>query len=191
MAYRSRITSYRPLPPKWQIIYPRDCANSSAERYLQELDVSLESGQSKLVPEITGDIVSLVFANQLLSRQSTSYQLASLIHERRGLAQKHLSDLQWRLDALLARRPLRRGYGGIPAQQEKLSSDLERQILDLERQKREVQLNLWRDTLELRQSVVSERQEYGETRRRMHYLAGNVSTRETRNNEGVVADGAD
>src|SRR4051812_43294721 len=113
MAYRSRITSYRPLPPKWQIIYPRDCANSSPEKYLQELDVSLQSGQSNPVSDITGDLVSLVFANQLLSRQSTSYQLASLIHERRGLARKHLSDLQWRLDALLERRPLRRGYGAM------------------------------------------------------------------------------
>ena len=51
-------------------------------------------------------------------------------------------------------------------------NDVERAILDLEKQKRALEVALWRDTQELRGTVVTEHQEADETKRRMSYLTG-------------------
>ena len=94
----------------------------------------------------------------------------SLIQERRALNEKHLAKVQWRLNEMLGRKPLR-----IP---ERASSDdfslteVERQILELEKQKRLLELNLRRNTHELRVSLMDERKEQEAMRRRLGYFAG-------------------
>ena len=51
-------------------------------------------------------------------------------------------------------------------------SEVERQILNLEWQKRALELALWKDTHELRSNLVEERREQDSTRRRIDYLVG-------------------
>ena len=51
-------------------------------------------------------------------------------------------------------------------------NDVERGILDLEKQKRFLELALWRDTQELRTALVDARREGALTRRRVTYLGG-------------------
>jgi len=173
--YRT-IGSYRELPPRWRYVEDRRDKNDP-ELYLGQMDQLLYDAQAKIMPgwpspgERSSDLVSMVFANQTVAREIGSRHLADLIAERRQLADKHLRDLQWRLDALLERRPLHAPHLSIAPQQEKLANELERQILDLERQKRDVQVTLWRDTLELRRALLTERQENSETQKRMAYLA--------------------
>jgi hypothetical protein len=172
--YRT-IRSYRELPPRWR--YVEDLWDrNDPERYLGQMDQLLHDAQAKATPAWADrsygtDLVSMVFANQTVGHEIGSRHLADLIAERRRLADKHLRDLQWRLDALLERRPLRSLHFSLAPQQEKLANELERQILDLERQKRDVQITLWRDTLELRRALLTERQENAETQKRMAYLA--------------------
>jgi hypothetical protein len=171
----STISSYRELPPRWRYVEDRRDKNDP-ELYLGQMDQLLYKAQAKATPAWPGhgysaDLVSMVFANQTVAHEIGSRHLADLIAERRQLADKHLRDLQWRLDALLERRPLRAPHLSISRQQEKLGNELERQVLDLERQKRDIQITLWRDTLELRRALLTERQENAETQRRMAYLA--------------------
>ena len=111
-----------------------------------------------------------MFNNQAATHAASSLHLADLIVERRKQADKHLADIQWRLDEVMARKPLR--LGGIGSFDDLKLTDVEKQILDLERQKRDVEVALWRDVLELRKTLVTERREYRETRNRMAYLAG-------------------
>ena len=50
--------------------------------------------------------------------------------------------------------------------------DVEKEILDLERQKRALEVTPWRDIQELRVAVADERREQHATRRRIDFLAG-------------------
>jgi len=122
------------------------------------------------VPAVPADLVSFVFGNQDLEHDLASQQLAYVVEERRALTQRHLRDVQWRLDELIERRPLRsRSLGAYDGAS---LTEVERQIHQLEREKRALELDLWRDTHELRTELVKERQEREATRRRMGYLAG-------------------
>ncbi|NQV80119.1 MAG: hypothetical protein HQ495_06160 [Alphaproteobacteria bacterium] len=184
------ITSYRTLPPRWKYVND-EFYSRPADRHLAEIDVILLDAQARVTTNrgtYGTDLVSMVFANQAVTHEVGSQHLAHLIHERKALAEKHLTDIQWRLDALLERRPLRHRYSIASPQQERLANEMERQILDLEKQKRDVHLTLWRDTLELRQSLLTERQEYRETRRRMAYLSGPTWISSASDQEGKVDD---
>lgn len=170
----STISSYRELPPRWSLVPREGDGVHSADDYLQQVDQLLQDTRTRVSAPATAygsDLVATIFSNQAATHEVSSRHSATLIDERRALARRHLSDIQWRLDALLERRPLRRPYAISVPQQEKLANDLERQILDLEKQKRDVQVTLWRDTLELRQALLEERGEYADTRRRMAYLS--------------------
>ncbi len=112
-----------------------------------------------------------MFNSQAATHASNSIHSAELIAGREKLAQKQLADIQWRLDELLARKPLRREAATAPQDDHKLT-DVEKHIIDLEKQQRVVQLALWRDLLELRKDLVSERRDYRERRNRMSYLTG-------------------
>ncbi len=172
MEYRNRkITEYRILPPKWRIVYPEGHDLPPVKRYLQRVDKAMD----EIYPQGAyrggdNDLVDLVFQNQARTHALSSHQLATLIVERYGLAEKHLADIHWRLNELLAQRPIRVKYARI--QDDRQQRDNQRQILDLEKQKRDVQLTLWRDLTDLRRELGDERREYRATKDRMTYLTG-------------------
>ena len=171
MAYHHRIiTTYRELPPKWRIIGEEPDPRSPTDRYLDRVDTFLRAAQARAGPGDRNDLVSFVFGNQDLEHELASRQLAYVVEERRALTQRHLRDVQWRLDELAERRPLR--SRALGAYDDASLTEVERQIHQLEREKRALELDLWRDTHELRTELVKERQEREATRRRMDYLAG-------------------
>ena len=168
--YRT-ISSYRELPPRWRIVGEDAGAEyrNPTNRYLAQVDKSLQEARS-YVPSTGSDIASLVFLNQAMAHEVTSRQLAYLIQERRALTQRHLRDVQWRLDELLERKPFRPQGPGF--HDDASLTEVERQILALEWQKRALELALWKDTQELRASLVKERSDRETTRHRISYLAG-------------------
>ena len=171
MAYHHRtITSYRELPPKWRIIGEEPDPRSQTDRYLDRVDTFLREAQARAGHADRNDLVSFVFGNQDLEHELASRQLAYVVEERRTLTQRHLRDVQWRLDELAERKPLR--SRALGAYDDAALTEVERQIHQLEREKRALELDLWRDTHELRTELVKERQERESTRRRMGYLAG-------------------
>ncbi len=175
MRYRSPIQTYTALPPKWRVIYSEDYSKPPAERYLGKIDTELRQTQQAVAGNAAAtDLVSLVFTNQALTHAFKSKHMAQLLTERKTLAQKHLADVQWRLEELLEKRPLRLPYSAIGSgtSRDRTEQEVQRQILDLERQKRDIELMLWRDTLELRREVVDERREYKATRDRISFLTG-------------------
>jgi hypothetical protein len=171
--YRT-ISSYRILPPRWKYVNEDQDCRSPTDRYLAQVDRGLQAARAH-VPSSGTDIASLVFANQLLGHEASSRQAAHLIEERRALTEKQLRDVQWRIDELWERKPFRpRGPG---FHDDASLTEVERQILNLEWQKRALELALWRDTQELRANLVKERSEREATRRRISYLVGEYDGR--------------
>lgn len=166
------ITSYRELPARMRIIHPEGSELPPAQRYLQRIDESMRCVEKPNADtDAPPDLVSLVFANQLGEHSISSYHLAKMIVDREAMGTKQLEDIQWRFDELWKRKPLRPS-GMAQSEDDGKLTDVEKQILDLEKQKHQLQVRLWRDLVDLRQSVVDERREYRATRARMGYLAG-------------------
>lgn len=170
------IEGYRVLPPRWRIIEDEEAKLNPVDRYLKQLDQALAESRPQPAYRDVNDPASWVFADQIMTHEVSTRQLAHLIEERRALNQRHLDDVQWRLDELLERRPLRR-RGAFSIDDGEVN-DVERGILDLEKQKRALELTLWRDTQELRSTLVNERREAALTRRRVSYLVGSSDGRE-------------
>jgi hypothetical protein len=164
------ITGYRVLPPRWKIIEDPEEKLSPVDRYLSRIDQALSQARPQSAGGDLSDPVAWVFADQIMTHEVSTRQLAHLIEERRALNQRHLADVQWRLDELMERKPLRRRDGFTIDDGE--LNDVERGILDLEKQKRALEMALWRDTQELRAALVNERREADSTRRRVRYLGG-------------------
>lgn len=164
------ISSYRVLPPRWKIIGEETYKTSPTERYLKQVDDLLTSTRHSTRPGDGEDLVSWVFANQAMTHEVSTRQLAGMIEERRALTQRHLEDVRWRLEELIERRPLRRR--GPFARDDGEVNSIEREILNLEKEQRLLELSLWRDTQELRGELVKQRQEAEQTRRRIGYLSG-------------------
>jgi len=164
------ISNYQVLPPKWRIVEPEDSHLSPVDRYLKQVDQALSDSRPKHEYQDPDDLVSWVFADQIMAHEVSTRQLAHLIEERRALTKRHLADVQWRLDELMERRPLRIRNAFTVDDGE--LNDVERGILDLEKQKRSLELALWRDTQELRSTLITERREAELTRRRVSYLGG-------------------
>lgn len=167
--YRT-ITNYRELPPKWRIVDEKKDFRRPADRYLDGVDRSLGEAQSRVSYGAGSDVVSLVFRNQMIGHEISSRQLAYVVEERRALMKRHLDEIDRRLDELRERKPFRR-QGPFWIDDASLT-DVERQTLMLEFQKRALELDLWRDTHELRTNLVKERQERESTHRRIGFLAG-------------------
>ena len=145
------------------------CNYRPAADYLQRVDRMLEDIRQPYDRQ-TFDIPSAVFANQAAEHALSSYHLASLIQQRRAMADKHLADIKFRLDDLLEDRSITKMLH-FPVDGKKMV-DIERQILDLEKQQRDIQSRLWKDTLDLQTELLQERSEYLATKRRSRFLGG-------------------
>ena len=149
--------------------YQKYVNSNRTDNYLREVDKLLEKTQQPYSGN-SDDLVSVVFANQAAKHHISSYQLAWLIQERKVLAERHKRDLQHRLGEMFEARSITKMLN--PADGGKRLGAVERSILDLERQEHEVELGLWKDTLELRSQLLEERTEYQATRRRISLLSG-------------------
>ena len=165
--YREKVT-WRYLPPAIQP-YRADPINA----YLDHLDKLMEG--LKIYDQDnkqagSDDIIDIVFANQSAQHRIQSTHLASLIVERKKLAEVHEKELDSRLMEFSGARSLARMLN--PPDGGRRMASIERQILDMEKQKRDVRLRLWKDTLQLRDKLLTERNEYTASGRRIKLLSG-------------------
>jgi hypothetical protein len=160
------VKEYRVVEPEVRITYPGDLP--STDTYLQDLDRGMEPSGASMLYSGQGDLFSLIFANQATTHAANSRQLATLILEREKLARKHLRDIAWRMGEVQARRPELIHQGARPGDLLKI----DQQMGELDKQKRDVELGLWQDILELRRDLHEERREYRATRQRMDYISG-------------------
>jgi len=164
MEYATGWSSRSSLSPRYG-----EAARYPGQRYLHYVDKLLEGIREPHGCD-TMDPISSVFANQAANHALSSYHLASLIEQRRAMAEKHLSDIKWRLDDCLDNRGLLTMLK-LSGTEKRLTA-VEKQVLDLERQQRDIQVHLWKDTLDLQSLLLKERSEKLATERRMGFLRG-------------------
>lgn len=149
--------------------YRQPKSNDPTEQYLHYVDEILQRSQPAAA-ENTFNLVSLVFANQTAQHSLSSGQFAHLIQERRRLAEIHKANIKFRLDDLISAKSIAKMFD--PQGEGKRLTNVERQILDLDKQERDIQTSLWKDTLELRTKLLEERSLYHATARRIQMLRG-------------------
>jgi len=159
------IASYRELPPKYRVLEPEDPFARFAARYVDRLDSNAVREQETESSGEVHDLLSLILGRQASEHAETASTLSKLILNRRGLTRKQIDDIQWRIDGLMPRRPIHPLPEGKIAEAEKM-------IIDLERQKRQAEVNEWRDLLELRRAIMEERRAYEGAEARWRYLGG-------------------
>lgn len=174
--HTSSITPYQKYPetrqyPQPEASYGRIGINEPSERYLHYVDEILRRSQPA-IPENPFDLASLVFANQASQHSLSSSQLAQLIQERRAMADIHKFNIKFRLDDLISARSIVKMLD--PADSGGRLGSVERQILDLDKQERDLQTAVWKDTLELRTTLLEERSQYHGTLRRRRMLQGGI-----------------
>lgn len=171
------ITEYRVLPPRARIIYPE--VVDPGERCVRDADDLLRPREADAASyAATGDIASLVFNAQATQHEASSRNMSRLIGDRMALADRHIEEIKHRLHELKARIPPSQSPFG-PSPDGSLS-DVERQVFDLEKQRREVQAKLWKDVVELRTELLGERSEYQGARRRFSFFSGGYGGGEVR-----------
>jgi len=164
------VKEIRVLPPRIRVIEPEQEKMAPAERYLDAMDRAISAAHPTRLYGGLGDIAATVFGNQQAQQETKTRHLAELIYERLALGKRQLRDVDVSIEQLRHLMPLRpRGPGRYV---DGTLNEAERRILDLERQKRALELTLWRDTVELRTNVLIERLEHDALRRRLALLAG-------------------
>lgn len=146
-------------------------ASSYLDQLTQYLDPPSQSAHASGEQADEGeDVVSAILNRQIARQAMASSQLAELIQERRKMAQKHIADIDFRLEDVRSQLSILRMIHGPLAHKE--TGTVERRLLDLERQKRQVQRQLWQDTAELEQNLLEQRSDYVTAQRRMEMLQG-------------------
>jgi len=164
------VKEIRVLPPRIRIIEPELENTTPAERYLSAMDQAISAAHPIPLYGALGDIAATVFGNQQAQQETKTRHLAELIYERLALGKRQMQDVDQSIEQLRRLIPLRPCGPGHYV--DGTLNEAERRILDLERQKRALELTLWRDTVELRTNVLTERVEQHALRRRLALLGG-------------------
>lgn len=160
----------RELPPRIRIIEPELRNEHPVDRYLTAVDQEIQAAHAPSAYAGLGDIAATVFANQHAQHETKTRHLAKLVYERVALGNRQVQEVDEGIDKLRARIPLQpRGPGNYV---DGTLNEAERRILDLEKQKRALQLTLWRDTVDLRTNLLTERVEQQAMDRRLSLLSG-------------------
>ncbi|MDI6450492.1 hypothetical protein [Anaerobaca lacustris] len=109
-----------------------------------------------------------VFGGQARQQKIGLGHLANVLYERAVLHKKHLRDIDHRLTQCLDRLSVLKMHfpldGGRPQQQ------LEKLIIELERQRHEEEIAFWKDSADIRQQLFENATTYGAARRRKDML---------------------
>lgn len=168
MHYRT-VKEIRPLEPRIRIIEPEP-PKPPAALYLEQLDQTIRASTSVPHYELLGGIAAAALGNQQAQQEAKSRNLAALIQERIALDRRQVQEINEEIELLRAKIPLRPRCPGQYA--DGTLNEAERRILDLGRQKRALELTLWRDTVELRSDVLTERIEQHAMERRLALISG-------------------
>lgn len=119
---------------------------------------------------LTGDLAEFVFAGQMYDHELHAQHLTGLLAAREGMTTTHIEELDRQIEDLKAKIPLRLHGPGAPYVPP--VTDVEKQIMNLERQKRTLEIGHWRDTHELQTALLERQVERQAAARRLTYVGG-------------------
>jgi len=118
----------------------------------------------------TSTVTEQVFGNQARQERIELKHLVNILYERALLHKNHLKDIDRRLmdcQEKLSILKMHFALDGGRSQQ-----NLERLVIELEKQRHDEEINFWKDSTEVRQKLFEDASEYGATRRRKDMLRG-------------------
>jgi len=111
-----------------------------------------------------------IFGNQARQQRISLRHLANILYERALLHKNHLKDIDGRLMDCHERLSILKMH--FPLDMEKSQQNLEKLIIELEKQRRDEELAFWKDSTEVRQQLFENAATYSATRRREDILCG-------------------
>jgi len=118
----------------------------------------------------TYSVAEQVFGSQAKEQRLSLKHLTNILYERALLHRNHLKDIDRRLMQCQERLSIIRMH--FPVDGGRSQQNLERLIIDLEKQRHDEELNFWKDSTEIRQKLFDGAIAYSATKRRRDMLYG-------------------
>ena len=115
-------------------------------------------------------VAEQVFGNQARQQKIGLKHLVNILYERAILHRSHLKDIDRRSMDCQERLSIIKMH--FPVDGGKSQQNLEKPIIDLEKQRHDEELNFWKDTTEVREKLFEQANIYGATKRRKDMLYG-------------------
>lgn len=130
------------------------------------LKEALTSYPSRGIPTVADQ----VFGNQTRQQKIGLKHLVNILYERAVLHRSHLKDIDRRLMECQERLSILKMH--FPVDGGRSQQNLEKLIIDLEKQRHDEELNFWKDTTEVREKLFEQANVYSATKRREDMLYG-------------------
>jgi hypothetical protein len=117
---------------------------------------------------ITSTVAEQVFGNQARQQRIGLKHLANILYERAFLHRSHLKDIDRRLMDFQERLSIVKMH--FPVDGGRSQQNLEKLIIDLEKQRHDEEINFWKDTTEVREKLFEQTNTYSATKRRKNML---------------------
>jgi hypothetical protein len=157
---------YGQVPPREYVIsWPADIHQAPFQRDTQLFQEVLS------VPSSSYDsLASRIFGNQLRRQKLSVKHLANLIYERALLYSRHVRDIKSR--HMDVQEEIFKEKLMSPSQASRRQVALEAMIVDLEKEKRKEELEFWKDSKDIRESLFESAGEYQSASHRVQMLQG-------------------
>ncbi len=152
--------------------YLKQPEHDSSQEMREDLTGLAEMLSPVHVPE-ERTLVEQVFGNQSSQQKHLLRHGTTLLKERARLHRQHLRELDHQHRHLQRKMPVTRPYSIVDNRQKELG--IERMLLQLEQQKRQLELDFWKDSMDLRDKLFETAGEYQAIRHRT-YLLEDVET---------------
>jgi hypothetical protein len=130
------------------------------------LKEALASYSSRGIPTVAEQ----VFGNQTRQQKISLKHLVNILYERAILHKSHLKDIDRRLMDCQERLSIIKMH--FPVDGGRSQQNLEKLIIDLEKQRHDEELNFWKDTTEVREKLFEQANVYSATKHRKDMLYG-------------------
>jgi len=115
-------------------------------------------------------VAEQVFGSQARQERIGLKHLSNILYERALLHKNHVKDIDHRLMQSQEKLSILKMH--FPVDGGRTQQNLERLLLDLEKQRRDEELNFWKDSTEIRQKLFDGAIAYSATKRRQEQLSG-------------------
>jgi hypothetical protein len=151
------------------VLLPESPSNKCFEGLRRDVSL-LENALSLYNKPQASTITEQIFGDQLRRQKISLKHLANVLHERSVLHYRHLKDIDRRLMDCQEKLSILKMH--FPIDGGRSQQNLERLVIELEKQKRDEDINFWKDTLDIRQKLLEQAAEYSATRCRKDMLRG-------------------
>lgn len=153
-----RVTEYRPFSPSYAVMHTPGLINEKKSAYSTAPYSNNETMDVTPVADASGDLLKNLTGQQLKFDYFSEDVLKQLLNERVTIRDRNRSAIQRRLTDVSGD-----SYGAYvlkTSDGEKRRQGLERTKMDLEKQLRDEDVTLWRDTLEIRRELIVASKKY-------------------------------